>query len=140
MARDAGMAREVQILDGQSHSALAACDVALIASGTATLEAALFKRPMVITYNMHWLSWQIMRGKRLQPWVGLPNILCREFVVPELLQEQATPEAMAAAIGQWLDAPERMQALRQRFAKLHTELLRDTPRLATDAIEQVLAA
>ena len=85
-------------------------------------------------------SWQIMRGKRLQPWVGLPNILCREFVVPELLQEQATPEAMAAAIGQWLDAPERMQALRQRFAKLHTELLRDTPRLATDAIEQVLAA
>lgn len=140
MARDAGMAREVQILDGQSHRALAACDVALIASGTATLEAALFKRPMVITYNMHWLSWQIMRGKRLQPWVGLPNILCREFVVPELLQEQATPEAMAAAIGQWLDAPERMQALRQRFAKLHTELLRDTPRLATDAIEQVLAA
>ena len=140
MARDAGMAREVRILDGQSHRALAACDVALIASGTATLEAALFKRPMVITYNMHWLSWQIMRGKRLQPWVGLPNILCREFVVPELLQEQATPEAMAAAIGQWLDAPERMQALRQRFAKLHTELLRDTPRLATDAIEQVLAA
>ena len=63
----------------------------LIASGTATLEAALFKRPMVIAYNMNWLTHRIMRPKQLQPWVGLPNILCGEFVVPELLQDQANP-------------------------------------------------
>ncbi len=137
-AQDAGVGHYVQILDGQSHLALAACDVTLIASGTATLEAALFKRPMVIAYNMHWLSWQIMRRKRLQPWVGLPNILCRDFVVPELLQMQATPQALAAAIGQWLAAPERIEALRRRFGALHVDLKRNTSQLAADAIEQVL--
>ena len=138
LAQEAGVGPEVQILCGQSHLVLAACDVTLIASGTATLEAALFKRPMVIAYNMHWLSWQIMRRKRLQPWVGLPNILCREFVVPELLQDQATPAALARAVGEWLDAPQRIAALQRRFAALHLELQRNTPQLATDAIEQVL--
>ena len=140
IAHDAGVAHDVLVLESQSHLALAACDVTLIASGTATLEAALFKRPMVIAYNMHWLSWQIMQRKRLQPWVGLPNILCRDFVVPELLQERATPAALAHALGQWLDAPERIEALRLRFVALHTELLRDTPRLASDAIARILAA
>jgi lipid-A-disaccharide synthase len=86
------MRAHLQITEGQSHLALAACDVTLIASGTATLEAALFKRPMVIAYNMNWLSWQIMRRKKLQPWVGLPNILCRDFVVPELLQDRPRPK------------------------------------------------
>jgi lipid-A-disaccharide synthase len=129
----------LHVLQGQSHDALAACDVTLIASGTATLEAALFKRPMVIAYNMHWLSWQITRRKKLQAWVGLPNILCGEFVVPELLQDQATPEAMACEVLQWFKAPARVQALEQRFAQLHDNLRRDTPTLATDAIEKVLA-
>ena len=141
-AARAGMQDAVQIVDGQSHTVLAACDVTLIASGTATLEAALFKRPMVIAYNMHWLSWYIMRRKKLQPWVGLPNILCRDFVVPELLQDAATPEALAQAVLQWLDdkaaAPEKIAALEQRFTLLHAELQRDTPRLATDAIEKIL--
>ena len=127
------------VLDGQSHTALAACDVTLIASGTATLEAALFKRPMVIAYNMNWLSWQIMRRKKLQPWVGLPNILCQDFVVPELLQQQATPQALASATLAWLDAPARCQQLSRRFTALHDELRRDTARLATDAIEKILA-
>ncbi len=139
IAQGAGMGRDIRIVAGQSHLALAACDVTLIASGTATLEAALFKRPMVIAYNMHWASWKIMRRKRLQPWVGLPNILCREFVVPEFLQDSATPAALADAVGQWLDAPERIEALQHRFASLHAELLRDTPRLATDAIEKILS-
>ena len=139
IAQEAGSEHAMRILTGQSHLALAACDVTLIASGTATLEAALFKRPMVIAYNMHWASWQIMRRKRLQPWVGLPNILCREFVVPEFLQDQAAPSALAHALGQWLDAPERIAALQKRFASLHTELMRDTPRLATDAIENILS-
>ena len=123
-----GIAGRVILLDGQSHAALAACDVTLIASGTATLEAALFKRPMVIAYNMNSLSWRLMQRKQLQPWVGLPNILSREFVVPELLQEAATPEALAAATLAWLDAPEKTRALQQKFSALHVQLQRDTLR------------
>ncbi|OOG37939.1 lipid-A-disaccharide synthase [Polaromonas sp. A23] len=140
--RAAGMQDDVQIVAGQSHAVLAACDVTLIASGTATLEAALFKRPMVIAYNMNWLSWQIMRRKKLQPWVGLPNILCRDFVVPELLQDAATPKALADAVLQWIDAkisaPEKIAAVEQRFSQLHQELQRDTAQLATDAIQNIL--
>jgi len=137
-----GVAHAVQVLTGQSHTALAACDVTLIASGTATLEAALFKRPMVIAYRMGALSWQIMRRKQLQPWVGLPNILCRDFVVPELLQNAATPHALAGEVLRWLGVmtrePEKIRALEQRFAALHTELQRDTPTLAAHAIAHVI--
>lgn len=136
-ARDAGLL-DVLILQGRSHEVLAACDVTLIASGTATLEAALFKRPMVIAYNMHWLSWIIMRRKQLQPWVGLPNILSNDFVVPELLQDAATPAALADATLAWLDSPQRVAVLEERFTQLHHLLLRDTASLATDAIEKVL--
>ena len=136
-------AKNLQILEGQSHMALAACDVTLIASGTATLEAALFKRPMVIAYNMHWLSWLIMRRKKLQPWVGLPNILCQEFVVPELLQQAATPQALSHAVLQWVDTkarePAKIMALEQRFSHLHAELQRNTAQLATHAIENILS-
>lgn len=134
-----GPGGSLMLLEGQSHAALAACDVTLIASGTATLEAALFKRPMVIAYNMPWLSWQIMKGKKLQPWVGLPNILARDFVVPELLQDAATPEALARAVAHWLDHPSEVQALERQFTTLHEQLKRDTARLATDAIEKLLA-
>jgi lipid-A-disaccharide synthase len=144
LAHEAGFASgsDFQIFEGQSHTALAACDITLIASGTATLEAALFKRPMVIAYNMNWLSWQIMRRKKLQPWVGLPNIFCKDFVVPELLQDAATPEALAAALLQWVDAksaaPGKIAAVEARFTQLHAELRRDTSQLATDAIQQIL--
>ncbi len=117
---------------------MAACDVTLIASGTATLEAALFKRPMVIGYNMHWLSWRIMAPKRLQPWVGLPNILCRDFVVPELLQEACTPRALADAVLRWFDRPDEVETLQARFSALHDELRRDTPTLAAHAIQTIL--
>ncbi len=141
-ACNAGLQDVVQIVAGQSHAVLAACDLTLIASGTATLEAALFKRPMVIAYNMNWLSWQIMQRKKLQPWVGLPNILCRDFVVPELLQEAATPQALAHAVLQWIDAkisePEKIVAVEQRFTGLHEELRRDTAKIATDAIQKIL--
>ncbi len=143
-AAQAGLLDQVQIVNGQSHIVLAACDVTLIASGTATLEAALFKRPMVIAYRMGWLSWQIMRRKQLQPWVGLPNILSREFVVPELLQDKATPQALADAVLQWLDdldhQPAKMEALHTHFTALHHSLRRDTSTLATDAIETILAS
>ncbi len=142
IARQSGMAASLLIISGQSHTALAACDVTLIASGTATLEAALFKRPMVIAYHMGWVSWQLMRRKRLQPWVGLPNILCRDFVVPELLQDAATPEALAHGVLNWLDSmqhnPAKIAALQETFTALHHTLQRDTATLATDAIEKVL--
>ena len=137
-AQKAGVFPHVKILEGQSHTALAACDVTLIASGTATLEAALFKRPMVIAYNMNWLSWQIMRRKKLQPWVGLPNILCRDFVVPEFLQDTATPLALAEAVLGWLNQPAKVAALQEKFSSLHALLKRDTTQLATDAIQKVL--
>ncbi|WP_371816956.1 lipid-A-disaccharide synthase [Rhodoferax sp. AJA081-3] len=143
LAAEAGLAGRIQIVAGQSHTVLAACDATLIASGTATLEAALFKRPMVIAYNMHWLSWKLMQRKQLQPWVGLPNILCGEFVVPELLQDQATPQALSDAMLQWFDAmdrePAKITALQDRFLALHHTLQRDTSTLATDAIEKILA-
>ena len=134
-----GAGLPIELLDGRSHEALAACDATLIASGTATLEAALFKRPMVIAYRLHPLSWQLMKRMRYQPWIGLPNILCRDFVVPELLQHDATPNALADAVLQWLDAPQRAQALEQRFMELHHLLRRDTARTATDVIARLLA-
>lgn len=143
VAHACGLQDAVQIIPGQSHTVLAACDATLIASGTATLEAALFKRPMVIGYHMQPLSWWLMRRKQLQPWVGLPNILCGEFVVPELIQDAATPQALCAATLDWLDArrhnPSRISALEQRFTALHESLQRNTPQLAADAIQKILA-
>jgi lipid-A-disaccharide synthase len=130
----------LQLLEGASHDALAACDLTLIASGTATLEAALFKRPMVIGYRMHALSWQIMKRMSYQPWVGLPNILCREFVVPEFLQHACQPEALADAVLARLDDTAGAERLAARFTDLHLSLRRDTARCATDAIATILEA
>ena len=134
--------KHIRLLDGQSHAALGAADLVLVASGTATLEAALFKRPMVIAYKMPWLSWQITNRKRLQAWVGLPNILCQDFVVPELLQDAATPSALAGAVIDWLQAaetsPAKIRLVQDKFTALHVQLQRDTAQLATDAIEKIL--
>lgn len=132
--------RRLAIIGGQSHAALAACDVTLVASGTATLEAALFKRPMVISYHTHWLTYALMKPRHLQPWIGLPNILCGEFVVPELLQSNAKPELLCGALGDWLASPDRMRSVQAKFRDLHQLLQRDTAQLATDAIEKVLAS
>ena len=139
LAQHAG-ATPITLLDGRSHEALAACDVTLIASGTATLEAALFKRPMVIAYRMNALSWQMMRRMQYQAWVGLPNILCEDFVVPERLQGDADPDTLASDVLAWLDAPAKAEALALRFTALHHLLRRDTARTATDAIAQILQA
>jgi len=132
--------RNLILLPGQSHAALAAADAAMVASGTATLEAALFKCPMVIAYHMPWLSWQIMRNKRLQPWVGLPNILCQSFVVPELLQDQASPTALAQAVATWLEQPQRAAEMKLRFTELHQELIQDTSNLVTCAVKKIVGA
>jgi lipid-A-disaccharide synthase len=95
---------------------------------------------MVITYNMHWLTWQLMKRMGYQPWVGLPNILLRDFAVPELLQDNATPSTLADAAFAWLDDPARCEQLSRRFETLHLELRRNTAQAATDAIEKTLAA
>ena len=136
----AGMQAVVQLVMGRSHTVQAACDVALVASGTATLETALHKRPMVIAYRMQWLSWRIANGKRLLPWVGLPNILCEGSWVPEFLQEQVQPEALAQAALRWLDDPTAVAALRERFTQLHLQLRQDMPTLASHAIQKILNA
>lgn len=128
----------LMVVDGQSHDALAACDVTLIASGTATLEAALFKRPMVISYKISGLSWQLMKRMGYLPWVGLPNILLRDFVVPERLQHDATPEQLARDVLDWLDHPVKAAAVEQRFTELHHTLRRNTALAATDAIAKVI--
>ena len=99
---------------------------------------------MVIAYRMGALSWHWMRRKRLQPWVGLPNILSGEFVVPEFLQDRATPQALAEASLQWLDGkasnPEVLRGLEMRFEALHESLRRDTGALAAQAIDNMLHA
>ena len=135
-----GMQSHVKVVMGRSHEVQAACDVALVASGTATLETALHKRPMVIAYKMQWLSWQIANRQRLLPWVGLPNILCNERLVPEFLQEQVQPKALAQAVMGWLDDPDAVTRIQERFTDLHHQLRQDMPTLATHAIQKVLAA
>lgn len=128
----------VQAINGQSHAALAAADAVLVASGTATLEVALFKKPMVIAYKMMRASWEILRHMSYQPWVGLPNILAREFLVPELLQNAATPEALADALWRQLnDAPLR-DRLHLRFTEMHHALLRNTAQESAQAVLRVI--
>lgn len=129
----------ITIVDGRSHDVLAACDAALVASGTATLEAALFKRPMVIAYRVATITGLLMRRRGgYLPWVGLPNILARAFVVPELLQEAATPEALAEALEFQLVDVQNRERLEERFTAMHHELRRDTGRLAADVIADLV--
>lgn len=119
-----------------SHAALAACDIALVASGTATLETALFKRPQVIAYNMARGTYAMMRRMTYQPWIGLPNILCRQFVAPEFIQHDATPENLAQALGNLLaDAPARARIV-ARLEALHAQLRLGMAQRAADAVVQ----
>ncbi|MES2259209.1 MAG: lipid-A-disaccharide synthase [Pseudomonadota bacterium] len=130
---------EITLLDGQSHTAIAAADAVLVASGTASLEVALFKKPMVIAYKMMAAEWQILRHFGYQPWIGLPNILAREFLVPELLQDAASPENLAEAMWRQLsDAPHRLR-LAQRFTEMHHSLLRNSAQESAAAVMQVIA-
>lgn len=122
------------LIDGRSHDCLEAADGVMVASGTATLEAALYKKPMVIVYRMPRLSWWIMRRMGYLPWVGLPNILANESLVPELLQDDANPQAIAETLLRQLDDTARCAQLRERFAAMHETLRRDTPALAAEAI------
>ena len=131
---------EIQLLDGQSHTAIAAADAVLVASGTASLEVALFKKPMVIAYRMMELEWQILRHFGYQPWIGLPNILAREFLVPEMLQNSASPQALCDAMWKQLsDLPHRLNLV-QRFTDMHHSLLRNTAVESAAAVLKVINA
>lgn len=123
---------------GRSHDAIEASDAVLVASGTATLECALYKKPMVIAYRVAWLSYQLMRHMAYLPWIGLPNILLRETLVPELVQDAATPAALATALLTQLQDEQGRQRLEARFLDLHVALRQDTGRRAAEAILDVL--
>jgi len=127
-------AERIVLFDGCSHDCLEAADGVLVASGTATLETALFGKPMVIAYRMPATSAWIMRKMGTLTFVGLPNILAGEALVPELLQQDATPERLAEALLDMLNDRPRCERLRERFAAMHASLKRDTPRLAAEAI------
>lgn len=126
-----------QVMFGHAHQALEACDAALIASGTATLEAALLKKPMVISYRMPWLSYQLMRWRGYLPWVGLPNILAGREIVPELLQDAATEAALAEALRTQLDNPVAADQ-QAAFCDIHRALTADTTGAIVDALAPVL--
>ena len=124
----------MKILFGHAHDAMEASDIVIVASGTATLEAALLKKPMVITYKMPAISWQILKRMQYQPYVGLPNILAGKFLVPELLQDAATPQALADAALRLLDDADYLQEIKQAYMKIHLSLKQNSAEKAANAI------
>ncbi|WNJ86618.1 MULTISPECIES: lipid-A-disaccharide synthase [Pseudomonas] len=119
------------LLDGQSHLALAACDAVLIASGTATLEALLYKRPMVVAYRLAPLTFWILKRMVKSPYISLPNLLAQRLLVPELLQDDATPEALAQTLLPLIDGGEEQT---RGFDDIHRILRRDASNQAADAV------
>jgi lipid-A-disaccharide synthase len=128
----------LRLVDGQSHDCIAAADAVLAASGTATLEVALFKKPMVIAYKVLQAEWMLIRHMGYLPWIGLPNILAHESVVPEFLQHAATPEALAEALWFQLTDENNRKRLQQRFTDMHHSLLRDSASKSAEAVLQVI--
>ena len=128
----------VRILFGHANLALAAADVALVASGTATLEAALLRCPHVVAYRMSPTTFRLMKRKAYLPYVGLPNILAGEWLVPELLQDDATPENLARAMGNWIRHHDAASALRARFAGIHAQLAVNNSDRVRDALRPYL--
>ena len=119
------------LLDGQSHLALAACDAVLIASGTATLEALLYKRPMVVAYRLAPLTFWILKRMVKSPYISLPNLLAQRLLVPELLQDDATPDALAQTLLPLIDGGEEQT---RGFDAIHRTLRRDASNQAADAV------
>ncbi|WP_460130964.1 lipid-A-disaccharide synthase [Pseudomonas sp. S1_E04] len=127
----AGRNLPLTLLDGQSHLALAACDAVLIASGTATLEALLYKRPMVVAYRLAPLTFWILKRMVKSPYISLPNLLAQRLLVPELLQDDATPEALARTLLSLIDGGEEQT---RGFDDIHRTLRRDASNQAADAV------
>jgi len=124
----------ITLLFGHAQDAMIAADCVLVASGTATLEAALLKRPMVITYRMNKLTWKMMKPRGYMPYYGLPNILCEKFVVPEIMQDEATPENLSQALLNLANDKNAIADLEQIFLDLHRTLRQNTAQKAAAAI------
>jgi lipid-A-disaccharide synthase len=124
----------IRLLFGHAQDAVGAADVALVASGTATLEAALIKRPMVITYKIARFSYWLMKRMAYLPYVGLPNVLCGRFVVPEILQSEATPENLADALVKLYEDKENAKVIVEAFTDLHLQLKQNTAEKAAQAV------
>jgi lipid-A-disaccharide synthase len=137
---DAHPGLALTLTDGDAQRAMTAADAVLVKSGTVTLEAALLKKPMVISYKVPWLTGQIMRRQAYQPYVGLPNILAGRFVVPEILQHFATPEALADATLIQLHDEANRRTLTEVFTQMHHALRRNTAQCAAEAVERVIDA
>lgn len=121
----------VQLLDGASHEALAACDAVLIASGTATLEALLYKRPMVVAYKVAPITYRILKRLVKSPYISLPNLLAGRLLVPELIQDAATPEALATTLLPLLDDG---SVQTEPFDAIHRALRQDASAQAAEAV------
>jgi len=130
----------MSLLYGHAQDAMIAADIVLVASGTATLECALLKRPMVITYRLPALTWWLMKRKSYLPYFGLPNILCERFVVPELIQDDATPENLSQALLNLLNDRDAVEQIEQTFIQLHQTLRQNTAQKAAAAILPYLPA
>ncbi len=129
-----------KLLFGHAFKALAAADGAIVASGTATLEAALLRCPMVITYKMSRLSWPLMKRMGYLPWVGLPNILAGKTLAPELLQDAATPDALTDELLQMVFNRDRVAELKREYERIHQTLQQNTAQKAADAVLARMAA
>lgn len=138
LARYGGGELPLSLLFGHSHEALTAADVALVASGTATLEAALCKTPLVITYRQSPLTWAIQRRLLYLPWIGLPNILAGERLVPEFVQGEANPSRLAQALADLLFDPEAQRRQRERFREIHERLRQDAAQKAATAVLEAI--
>ncbi|RKR04434.1 lipid-A-disaccharide synthase [Kushneria sinocarnis] len=129
----------IRLLDGQAWAAMTASDAVLLTSGTAALEAMLCHRPMVVAYRMAPMTHRIARYMVKTPWISLPNLIAREGLVPELIQQQATPEAVSGALHGWLADPASGEALRQRFVTMHETLQRNASARAAEAVLEMVA-
>lgn len=125
----------IALLDGQSHQALAACDAVLIASGTATLEAMLYKRPMVVAYKVAPLTYKILKRLVKSAYISLPNLLAQRLLAPELIQDAATPEALAQTL---LPLIENGAEQTQAFDQIHRSLRLDASKQAADAVLELI--
>jgi len=130
------------VLDGQARTAMIAADVVVLASGTATLEAMLVKRPMVVGYRVAELTYRLVKALGLikVDRFALPNILAGKDLAPELMQHDCNPEKLAAAIQQWFDHPQKAADLQMHYEQLHTLLRRDASARAADAVADLLQA
>ena len=128
----------IKVIFGHSHEVLSASDISILASGTASLEAALFKKPMIIIYRMSWLSWFLLKRMHLISYIGLPNILLDKFVVPELIQKNAQPNNIAYKVLELLSDKKYLKELKIDFTKLHKKLKRDTSSLIIKQIHRYL--